>query len=183
MSVQNHNAEEDRDHLIVDHVWVVKSLALRLKASLLFSADMDELISAGNLALVQAADRYEARNGCQFRTYAFKCVRGDMIKSFTRIDGHHDSALIEFESFDELSDLPVDPVQEQVYYDRVQRQLLTRLIDCLKPKQREVITAYLRGESLVQLARDEGVKRDRLMKWQRTGIKQLLAAGAPYRAC
>ena len=169
--------------LILNHLWVVRSIAASLKSSLLFSADWDELISAGNLALVKAADRYQARNGCQFRTYAFKCVRGDMIKSFTRIDGHHDSALIEFESFDDLSDLPVDPVQEKVYYDRVQRQLLTRFIDCLKPRQREVINAYLSGESLAQLARTKGVKRDQLMKWQRTGIKQLVTAGKPYRAC
>ena len=168
--------------LILNHLWVVRSIAASLKSSLLFSADWDELISAGNLALVKAADRYEARNGCQFKTYAFKFIRGDMIRSFTRIDGHHDSALIEFETLDVMSDLPVDPVQENAYYDRERRQLLTRFIDCLKPTHREVISAFLSGESLVQLARDKGVKRDRLMKWQRTGIKQLIVAGESYRA-
>lgn len=175
----SHVAEEDRDHLILSHLWVVRSVAAGLKESLLYSADWDELISAGNLALVKAADRYEARNGCQFKTYAYKFVRGDMIRSFTRIDGHHDSALIEFTP---LADHSIDPVQENVYYDRERRQLLTRFIDCLKPRHREVISAFLGGESLVQLARNKGVKRDRLMKWQRTGIKQLIVAGESYRA-
>lgn len=167
------------DDLIISHLWVVKSVANTLKKSCLFSADWDELISAGNLALVKAAHRYEARNGCQFKTYAFKCIRGEMLKSFTRIDGHHDSAQIEFVSLDDNYTTP--PTQEQQVYWRERELIFQSLLVDLKPHHREVIDTYLKGESLIQLAWDQGMKRDRIMKWQRTGIKHLVASGTTYR--
>ena len=169
----------DQDNLILSHLWVVKSVAHNLKSSLLFSADWDELISAGNLALVKCAHRFEARNGCQFKTYAYKFIRGDMIRSFTRIDGHHDSALIEFTP---LVDYPVAATQQVEVERHQQAAILSSLLTALRPRQREAIDTYLAGDSLVKLARGKGVARDRLMKWQRTGIKQLIVAGESYRA-
>lgn len=158
--------------LILAHLWIVKSLAHKLKSSLLFSADWDELIAAGNLGLVKAARNFEARNHCQFRTYAYKCVRGEMIKSFTRIDGHHDSARVEFVSLDEM-DQAVQPTQESDYYDSERRAILQQRLAQLDQRHRYVIDLYLRGDSIVAYARDHHWSRDRVMKWQRTGIRQL----------
>src|ERR1043165_293044 len=151
-----------QDELILAHLWIVKSVAHSLKSSLLFSADWDELISAGNLALVKAGRRFMARNGCQFKTYAYKVVRGEMLRSFTRISGHHNSAMIEFEP---LIDAPVAPVQEQKTYAAERAAIFNNLVSRLQPRHREVIAAYVGGGSLVQMARRKGVKRDRLMKW------------------
>jgi RNA polymerase sigma factor (sigma-70 family) len=176
--VPNEQQQNDRNALVLAHLWVVKSLARRLKNTLLFSADMDELISAGNLALVKASIRFESRNGCQFKTYAFKSVRGEMLRSFTRIDGHHDSARVDFTP---LGDYAIEAKQESVFQRQEQTLIFNSLLNQLNPRHREVIDTYLTGASLVQLARDKGVKRDRLMKWQRTGIKQLMIAGACYR--
>jgi len=169
----------NRDDLIISHLWVVKSVANMLKTSCLFSADWDELISAGNFALVKAAHRFEGRNGCQFKTYAFKFVRGEMLRSFTRIDGHHDSGRIESVP---LEDNYVTPAQqEDRIYDRERASIFQTLLNNLKPRHRETLNAYINGESLVKLARTKGMKRDRIMKWQRTGIKNLLIAGEPFR--
>lgn len=170
----------DQDNLILSHLWVVKSVAHNLKSSLLFSADWDELISAGNLALVRAAQpgRFQSRNNCQFKTYAYKCVRGEMLRSFTRVDGHHDSALVRFEP---LQEQPIPPPQEGEVYSREQATILAHLISNLHQRHREVIDTYLSGESLVQLAHRRGLARDRVMKWQRTGIKSLIAAGSTFR--
>ena len=159
------------DDLILNHLWIVKSIAHRLKSSLLFSAEFDELVSAGNLALVKAARNYQARNNCQFKTYAFKFIRGDMIRSFTRIDGHHDSGRIQWEPLPENGSVPA--TQEAAFYRNEQQRLFTTMLDQLKPRQREVIDVYLRGDSLVAYATKNGWKRARVMKWQRTGIKQL----------
>lgn len=180
MDEQDRGGELNRDELILAHLWVVRAIAANLKQSLLYSADWDELVSVGNLALVKCAGRYQARNHCQFKTYAYKFIRGDMIRSFTRIDGHHHSALIDFTP---LVDYPVAATQQVEVEHQQHATILNSLLTALRPRQREVIDAYLAGNSLVELARSKGVARDRLMKWQRTGIKQLLTAGAPYRAC
>ena len=166
------------DELILSHLWVVKSIASSLKLTLLFSADWDELVAAGNLGLVKAARMFEGRNGCQFKTYAYKCIRGEMLKSFTRLDGHHNSALVEFEP---LSEVPIGPNQEQAIYESEKRRHLSIMMEHLKPRHRTVIEAYISGLPLTRLARGWGFKRHRVVKWQRTAIKNLCAAGAELR--
>lgn len=164
--------------MILSHLWIVKSVAAALRRSSLFSADWDELISAGNLGLVKAARRFEGRNGCQFRTYAFMFVKGEMLRSFTRIDGHHDSALIPWE---QLKDQPVEPAQEQSLYGQEKRAFLTTMLDQLKPHHRAVMRAYIDGRPIKRLAQEWGFKRDRVTKWQRTARRQLCAAAVSFR--
>lgn len=162
---------EALNNLICDHLWIVKSVAASLKARLLYSADWDELISAGNLGIVRAAHNFRGDNNCTFKTYAFKCVRGEMIKSFTRIDGHHDSALIQWEALPEDKGYPAQ--QENLILRKEESHLFSSMLDTLKPRQRAVMDLYLRGDSLVAYAKSNGWKRDRVMKWQRTAIAQL----------
>ena len=164
--------------MIVEHLWIVVSLASNLKRRLLFTADWDELISAGNLSLVKAARRYEGRNGCQFKTYAYKFVRGDMLKSFTRIDGHHDSGLIQWR---ELEDYSYPAPQETDFYQKERKQRLATVMDRLPDHQKLALLTYINGGSLVGLARDLGHKRDKVMKWQRTAIKHVCNASAGLR--
>lgn len=156
---------------IIAHLWIVRSVAAQLKQTLLFSADWDELISAGNLALVQAAHRYEGRNGCQFKTFAYKWVRGEMIKAFTRIDGHHNSALIEWEP---LEDRPIAAQQiEDVYRFEIILKLNLSLAR-LKARHRDTIIAeYYEDRPLTEVARNARHNRDRVMKWKRTALKHL----------
>ncbi len=162
-----------QNDLILAHLWIVKSVAHSLKQRCLFSAEWEELISAGNLALVKAAHRYEGRNNCQFRTYAFKFIRGEMLKSFTRIDGHHDSARLEWTDLKDV-DPPQPATQVDKFYQReMQRQLMAAL-SSLRPRQRDTITAEFFGERpLTEVARGWDCKRDRVMKWKRTALKQL----------
>ncbi len=44
----------------------------------------EELVCAGNEALVQAALRYDPNRGCAFESYAFFQVRGNMVKAAAR---------------------------------------------------------------------------------------------------
>jgi len=182
-----------RDDLILSHLWVVRSVASSLKSSLLFAAEWDELVAAGNLALVEAAGRFEARHDCQFRTYAYACVRGAMLKSFTRVDGHHGSARIQW---CELEDTPVAATQvEHVYRSELACQLQIALA-ALKPTHRGVIqaeyfadrpaTAPARGWGsqrdrvpFTEVARMLNCKRDRAMKWKRTALKRLRRSLTP----
>jgi len=57
----------------------VRRLGLQLVAKLPASVDLDDLIQAGLIALLNAASRYQEAQGAQFDTYASLRIRGAML--------------------------------------------------------------------------------------------------------
>jgi len=58
---------------------LVRRLALQLIAKLPASVDLDDLIQAGMLGLLDAASRYQDDQGAKFETYATQRIRGAML--------------------------------------------------------------------------------------------------------
>jgi RNA polymerase sigma factor for flagellar operon FliA len=75
-----------RDELVEAHypqVWhVARSLARRLPSSV----EIDDLVGAGALGLMAAADRYQPDRGIAFKTYAEMRIRGAMLDYLRDID-------------------------------------------------------------------------------------------------
>jgi RNA polymerase sigma factor for flagellar operon FliA len=57
----------------------VQRLGLQLVAKLPSSVDLDDLLQAGMLGLLDAASRYQEDQGAQFETYATQRIRGAML--------------------------------------------------------------------------------------------------------
>jgi len=70
------NAE---DLLIGQHACLVRKLALQLLARLPASVDLDDLIQAGMIGLLNAIRRYQEMPEAQFQTYATTRIRGAML--------------------------------------------------------------------------------------------------------
>jgi RNA polymerase sigma factor for flagellar operon FliA len=68
--------DADRALLIEQHRPYVRVLAIEIARSLPPHIEMDELISCGNLGLVEAAERYEPRYGVTFQTFAYYRIKG-----------------------------------------------------------------------------------------------------------
>lgn len=64
----------------------VRFWALRLKAKLPRGVELDELISAGTLGLMEALGKYRPQLGIRFATYAESRVRGAMLDELRRLD-------------------------------------------------------------------------------------------------
>lgn len=64
----------------------VKFLASRLKARLPRNVDMDELISAGSMGLVESFSKFNPEMGVKFDTYAENRIRGAMLDELRRMD-------------------------------------------------------------------------------------------------
>ena len=79
-------ARENRQALIEAHLPQVKFIADRLAAKLPPSVDIDDLIGAGMLGLLDAAEKYDAGKGVMFKTYAEMRVRGAMLDSLRVLD-------------------------------------------------------------------------------------------------
>jgi RNA polymerase sigma factor for flagellar operon FliA len=69
----------DKNTLLTDHMPLVKRLAHQMKAKLPPSVEVDDLVQAGMIGLLDAINRYEDNHGAQFETYAVLRIRGAML--------------------------------------------------------------------------------------------------------
>lgn len=65
--------------LLAQYAPLVRRLGLQLIAKLPASVDLDDLIQAGMLGLLDAAKRYQDDQGAKFETYASQRIRGAML--------------------------------------------------------------------------------------------------------
>ena len=74
------------DTLIVQHAPLVKKIAHHLMARLPASVQVDDLIQAGMIGLLEAAKKYESSKGATFETYAGIRIRGAMMDEVRKGD-------------------------------------------------------------------------------------------------
>lgn len=70
---------QTEDELIAQHAPLVRRLALQLAARLPANVELDDLMQAGMLGLLDAVRRYEAQDNAKFETYATTRIRGAML--------------------------------------------------------------------------------------------------------
>ncbi|HOI24459.1 MAG TPA: sigma-70 family RNA polymerase sigma factor [Caldisericia bacterium] len=68
--------KEERNKLIVDHLWIVDYLAHKFSDGK--NIALEDLRSVGGIGLVKAADNYEDNMGTSFSTYATLIVQGEI---------------------------------------------------------------------------------------------------------
>jgi RNA polymerase sigma factor for flagellar operon FliA len=76
----------ERDKELVRHVPLVRRMAHHLVARLPASVQIEDLIQAGMIGLMDALERFEEGMGAQFETYATQRVRGAMLDELRRGD-------------------------------------------------------------------------------------------------
>jgi len=69
----------EQTELVKEFAPLVRRLALQLIAKLPASVDLDDLIQAGMIGLLDAGVRYEDDQGAKFETYASQRIRGAML--------------------------------------------------------------------------------------------------------
>ena len=69
-----------------EHLGLVHFVARQLSRTLHDQVDLDELVSAGTLGLMQAAASYEPSRGLSFSTFAVPRIRGSMLDELRRHD-------------------------------------------------------------------------------------------------
>jgi RNA polymerase sigma factor for flagellar operon FliA len=80
------SGKSDKSRLLEDHASLVKKLAHQMKAKLPPSVEVDDLIQAGMIGLLDAIGRYEDNHGAQFETYAVQRIRGAMLDELRSSD-------------------------------------------------------------------------------------------------
>lgn len=70
-----------REQAIIEQMSMVKALAISIESKLPRHVEMDDLLSAGVLGLIEAAGRFDASLGIAFSTFAYNRVRGAIVDS------------------------------------------------------------------------------------------------------
>jgi RNA polymerase sigma factor for flagellar operon FliA len=78
--------QDSGDDLVKAHLALVKRIAYHLVSRLPSSVQVDDLIQAGLIGLMEAAGHYDAAQGASFETYAGIRVRGAMLDEIRRYD-------------------------------------------------------------------------------------------------
>jgi RNA polymerase sigma factor FliA len=69
----------ERDRLVSEHLSLVQAIAGKLKRTLGKSIEFDDLVGYGHKGLIEAADRFDSKQGVTFTTFAYYRVRGAML--------------------------------------------------------------------------------------------------------
>lgn len=77
---------QDRQQWIQQYAPLVKRIAHHIMAKLPASVEVDDIIQAGMMGLMDAVGRYEETQGAQFETYAAQRIRGAMLDELRSCD-------------------------------------------------------------------------------------------------
>ncbi len=76
----------DKDQFVTEFTPLVKRIAYHMMAKLPASVQVDDLIQAGMIGLLDAINRYEGSYGRQFESYAAQRIRGSILDELREAD-------------------------------------------------------------------------------------------------
>ena len=79
-------SDEVRDRIVLDHLPLVKAIAIRVHENLPVHVDLDDLIHAGVLGLFDAVAKYDASKNVAFQSYAKHRIKGAILDSLRQLD-------------------------------------------------------------------------------------------------
>lgn len=92
--------QAERESLILEHLPQVKLIARRIRSRIDGHVELDDLVSAGVLGLIDAIDRFDTSRGIKLKTFAEHRIRGAILDSLRETDNaardtRHQARLIE----------------------------------------------------------------------------------------
>jgi RNA polymerase sigma factor for flagellar operon FliA len=77
---------EARDQIVLDHLPLVKAIAIRVHENLPVHIELDDLIHAGVLGLFDAVEKYDGSKNVEFQAYAKHRIKGAILDSLRQLD-------------------------------------------------------------------------------------------------
>ena len=86
VQAQPETNHEDRNQIVLEHLPLVKAIAVRVHENLPGNVDLDDLVHAGVLGLMDAVTKYDATKNVAFRAYAKHRIKGAILDSLRELD-------------------------------------------------------------------------------------------------
>src|ERR1017187_4540293 len=75
-----------RDRIVIEHLPLVKAIAIRVHENLPVHVDLDDLVHAGVLGLFDAASKFDSTKNVVFHSYAKHRIKGAILDSLRQLD-------------------------------------------------------------------------------------------------
>src|SRR6476646_7080576 len=79
-------SKQQRDRIVLEHIPLVKAIAIRVHETLRVHVDLDDLIHAGVHALFDAVLKYDGHKNVVFHAYAKHRIKGAILDSLREMD-------------------------------------------------------------------------------------------------
>jgi RNA polymerase sigma factor for flagellar operon FliA len=79
-------SRNDRDQIVLEHLPLVRAIAIRVHENLPVHVELDDLNHAGVLGLFDAVDKFDAGKNVEFRSYAKHRIKGAILDSLRQLD-------------------------------------------------------------------------------------------------
>jgi RNA polymerase sigma factor (sigma-70 family) len=174
--------EDQRLEAAIGHLGLVRRAA-RSVARCLPHVELDDLVSAGTLGLLEASSRYDARRGVPFPAYAYPRVKGAIIDEARRHDPR--SLPVPLEAPVRTADgdvAPIDVTEDATAPKPDTHAELGELVEAvndLPDREREILGLYTNGYSVGEIAawqRCSGPRVSQLLSQARYRLVERLAA-------
>ncbi len=76
----------EREQLILEHLPQIKYIAQRISTKLPSHVELNDLVSAGVLGLLDAIEKFDPTRGVKFKTYAELRIKGSILDSLRNLD-------------------------------------------------------------------------------------------------
>ncbi len=86
MQVQEPEVNEERDALICEHLPLVRQVAQRFYVGSNSPIEMNDLVQYGVMGLIDATEKYDAKRGTSFHSYARFRIKGSILDGLRHID-------------------------------------------------------------------------------------------------
>ena len=83
---ENKLSSSERNEIFLKYIPLLKFIAGRIEMRLPPHIDINDIISAGALGLIDAVEKFDETKGIKFKTYAEFRVRGAMLDSLRNMD-------------------------------------------------------------------------------------------------
>ena len=77
---------EERDQIVLEHLPLVRAIAVRVHENLPVHVDIDDLVHAGILGLFDASQKFNPRKQVAFSSYAKHRIKGAILDSLRQLD-------------------------------------------------------------------------------------------------
>ena len=83
---QSASAQDKREDQLIEYLPLVKYIAGRIAIGLPKSVELDDLINAGVVGLIEAYNNFDAGKGVKFESYASMRIRGSILDELRAVD-------------------------------------------------------------------------------------------------
>jgi RNA polymerase primary sigma factor len=170
-------ANATREQIINANLRLVISIAKKYVNA---ANTFDELISEGNMSLLQAAEKFDISRGNRFSTYATRAIRNNLYHYV--LDKHRKRQQVNLAEDEVLTGAVQEGTNEQICESRLNyvRKSLARIMSKLDEQKQAIIRSRFGLDynqtplTLKEIAQGMGVSRERVRQIQTRAMRELL---------